>query len=113
MNEGWYNNEYLAIFSQAESSIAAEKYKLDLYLPGYTLIGLRDWDDFIVVSPAGVMCSLPTVPTDVARAESFTLSASVALEPDARFTGKIEWYVKPLIFGGEPNDKEKCLVGDS
>jgi hypothetical protein len=106
MNEGWYNDEYLVIFSQAESNRAAEKYKLAQYLPGHTLVGLRNWDDFIVVSQAGGMCSLPTVPIDLARSESFTLSASVALELDARLTGKIKWYVKPLVFGGEPNDKE-------
>jgi hypothetical protein len=31
------------------------------------------------------------------------------LEPDLRFTGKIKWYTKPLIFGGDASDPQHTL----
>jgi len=106
MNEGWHNDEYLVLLSQAESVTATAKYKLPQYLPGHTLVGFRGWDDFIVLSSAGVMCSVPTVPLDASRSEPFGLPDSRTLKPDARFEGKIKWYIKPLVFGGDPQDKD-------
>ena len=105
MNEGWLNDEYLVLFSEAESTSVSSKYKLSQYLPGYTLIGLRGWDDFIVINSAGAMCSLPTVPLDSTRVEPFALPKEISLKPDDRFTGKIKWYLKPVVFGGDPQDK--------
>jgi len=58
MNEGWLNDEYLIVFSEAESTAASSKYKLSQYLSGYTLVGLRGWDDFIVINPSGAMCTM-------------------------------------------------------
>jgi len=105
MNEGWLNDDYLILFSEAESASASSKYKLSQYLPGYVLVGLRGWDDFIVINSTGAMCSLPTVPLDPTMAAPFSLPENLALESDGRFTGKIKWYLKPLIFGGDPQDK--------
>lgn len=28
------------------------------------------------------------------------------LEPDSRLAGKIKWYIKPLIFGGDPESED-------
>ncbi len=105
MNEGWNHHEYLVLFSQAECSGAMEKYKFAQYMPGYTLVGLRGWDEFIVANAAGSTYSLPTVPLEAKGVEPFDLTDSLVLEPDARFAGKIKWYLKPLIFGGDPEDK--------
>lgn len=105
MKEGWLNDEYLVVFSEAESASASSRYKLSQFLPGYTLIGLRGWDDFIAIDSAGAMCSLPTVPLDPKRVAPFALPQDLSLKPDARFTGKIKWYVKPVAFGGNPQDK--------
>jgi hypothetical protein len=102
MNEGWQNEDYLIVLTQDESSAAMTAYGFDQYLPGYTLLGLRSWDDFIVVSPAGEMFTLPTVPLNVSNAAPFTLPQQISLKADNRFTGKIKWYVKPLVFGGDP-----------
>jgi hypothetical protein len=106
MTEGWLNDEYLVLFSQEESISLSSKYKFPSFLPGYTLVGLRGWDDFIVIDPAGAMSSLPTVPLDAAARTEFSLPDSCSLEPDGRFIGKIKWYVKPLVFGGNPEDKD-------
>lgn len=105
MNEGWLNDEYMVLFTEAESVSASSKYKLSQYLPGYTLVGLRSWDDFIVISSAGAMCSLPTIPIDPKMAVPFSFPENLSLESDERFTGKIKWYLKPLIFGGDPQDE--------
>jgi hypothetical protein len=111
MKEGWYGDEYLAIFSEVESKVASRKYDLARRLPGYALIGLRFWDDFIVVNPAGASLSLPTLPLDASRVEKFALpDASFSLRPDPRFTGKIRWYAKPLVFGGEPTPENTSWV---
>lgn len=106
MNEGWQNDTYFVILTQDESSAAMSAYGFDRYLPGYTLIGLKDWDDFIVINQAGVMLTLPTVPLDPCYAAPFALPQPISLEPDNRLTGKIKWHLKPLVFGGDPGDKE-------
>jgi hypothetical protein len=105
MTEGWLNDEYLILFSEEESNSLSGKYKLAKYLPGHTLIGLRFWDDFIVIDADGAMRSLPTLPLDSGSAASFALPNDFSLKPDDRFSGKIRWFVEPLIFGGDPKDK--------
>jgi hypothetical protein len=109
MNEGWYEGEYLMIFSQAEAVAAQARYNLVAYLPGYSLVGLRGWDDVIVINPVGIMCSLPTVPLEAQEAVPFELPAPLPLEADARFAGKIKWYVKPLVFGGDARDEGNTI----
>lgn len=109
MNEGWLNDEYLVVFSEAESTSASSKYKLSQYLSGYKLVGLLGWDDFIVINSSGAMCSLPTVPLDPTMATPFSLPESLSLQSDERFTGKIKWYLKPLIFGGDAQDKSNLV----
>lgn len=105
MQEGWLDEEYLVIFSAEESGVLAERYRFELYLPGYRLVGLRFWDDFIVIDPKGGMASLPTVPLDPANAAPYSLPNEVSLEADDRFTGRLKWYVNPLVFGGDPQDQ--------
>ena len=53
MEEGWYEKDYLVIFCEDESNDKTQQYKLAEYLPGYRVIGLRGWDDFIVMDGAG------------------------------------------------------------
>jgi hypothetical protein len=105
MIEGWFSDEYLVLFSDEERTSVCAKYRLSQYLSGYTLVGLRSWDDFIVMNTAGAIFSLPTVPLDPARVAPFVLPENVAPEQDARFTRKIKWYLKPLVFGCDANDK--------
>jgi hypothetical protein len=106
MTEGWLNNEYLVFFSEKENAELSSAYKFSEYLPGFTLVGLRGWDDFIVIDPKGAMCSVPSVPLDPNVTEEFGLPDNLSLVPDDRFTGKLKWYKKPLIFGGDPQDKD-------
>jgi hypothetical protein len=102
--EGWLDDEYLVLFSEAERSVQAERYGISEALPGCILVGLRGWDEFIVLDEAGRMLSLPTMPLVLANATPFTLPCSFDLAADSRFADKIKWYVKPLVFGGDVED---------
>ena len=97
MNEGWQNDDYFIVFTEDESLAAMKAYRFDHHLPGYTLLGLRGWDDFIVINSSGVIFTIPTLPLDASYAAPFALPQQISLEPDERFAGKIKWYTKPLV----------------
>lgn len=105
MNEGWQNDDYLIVLTQDESFAAMKAYRFDHYLRGYTLLGLKSWDDFVVINSCGVMSTVPTLPLDVSCIAPYELPQQISLEPDEQFTGKIKWYVKPLACGGDPTDQ--------
>lgn len=106
MNEGWLNDDYLILFSEAEIDDASKKYGIAQSLPGYSVLGLLGWDDFIVRDPSGRTYLVPTVPIDKQYLKGFILPRTVTLKSDGRFKEKIKWYVKPLVFGGDPDEKE-------
>ena len=79
-------------------------------LPGYRVIGLRGWDDFIVEDTLGLTFTAPTVPGDLKYLAPYLLpSGGCSLQPDERLTGKIKWYVTPIVFGGDPRLKENIV----
>ena len=50
MIEGWYNDDYLVLFEEQEEAVRMTGiYGVRENLPGYTVVGLRGWDDFIVM----------------------------------------------------------------
>jgi len=104
MTEGWYFDDYLVLLSLAERSRAAENYRLAEYLPDSELLGLRNWDDFILRSHSGEVFCAPTVPLCGKYSSPYSLPESRELTPDSRIAGKIKWYVKPLIFGGSATE---------
>jgi len=103
MNEGWSNDDYLVLFSEEESVAKTTQYKLAASLPGYRIVGLKGWDDFIVIGSTGKLFSVPTVPVISKHLEPFSLSAQPKLKADDRFYGKVKWYIKPIAFGGDMN----------
>jgi len=105
MTEGWLGDEYLMLLSEDESASYSARCEFESLLPGYTLIGFRSWDDFIVIGKDGGIYSLPTIPALESDRVGFSLPSGLALRLDTRFVGKIKWYVKPLCFGGEVDDK--------
>jgi hypothetical protein len=108
MREGWNNDDY---WSLCEDHKEAERltaiYGLADYLPGYFIVGLKGWDDFILCDNEARYFSVPTVPLERARLAPFRFPAeSLRLAFDERFTKKIKWYVKPILFGGDPLAEE-------
>jgi hypothetical protein len=98
MREGWHD-DYLVLLSDQESSDASRGYEIQKFLPGYQIAGLRGWDDFIVRDASGGVFTVPTVPMDPQYLAAWTPPPdSALLEPDSRFTGKIKWYTKPIVF---------------
>ena len=103
MNEGWFGDDYLILFGESEVAIESERYDLSRLLPGYQVLGLRTWDDFILRDSQGKTFSIPTVPLDLRYLAPYVITARTEdLIPDARFRGKIKWYVKPIVFSGDP-----------
>ena len=104
MREGWYGDEYLILFDESEALSASERYDTTQLLPGYRVVGLRGWDDFILQDSNGATYTVPTLPAIPAYLEPYGLPPTgSALILDDRCQNKIKWYVKPVVFGGDPH----------
>jgi hypothetical protein len=107
MKEGWIGDDYLVLFDESEVSTITDRYALSQLLPGYQVLGLRGWDDFIVRDSQRRTFSLPTVPLDLKYLAPYSIPGRTDdLQPDARFSGKIKWYVMPIVLGGDASAKE-------
>ncbi|MCL4693713.1 MAG: hypothetical protein KJ060_14530 [Candidatus Hydrogenedentes bacterium] len=109
MIEGWLEDVYLVLFSEAEIDDVSSRYDIERSLPGYVVLGLWGWDDLVVRDHSGNVYTIPTVPLDQRYLQKAEVPETLNLEPDARFKGKIKWYVKPLAFGGDPGAKENLV----
>jgi hypothetical protein len=106
MKEGWIGEDYLILFDEFEIENTVKLYSLSELLPGYQALGLLGWDDLIVRDSHGNTFSIPTVPLDQRYLAPYIVpDIPENLSPDERFLGKIEWYEKPVIFGGDPKGK--------
>jgi len=106
MVEGWHGEDYIVLFADEEASATASACGFNTALPGFSVLGLRGWQDFIVQDEAGATFTIPSVPLDTRYLASFNLPVPYDLEPDPRLTGKVKWLVKPLIFGGSSDAEE-------
>ena len=103
MREGWYEDNYLVLFEDRAESLA-ELYGLSQALPGYRLVGLLSWADFLVQDSRGAQYTVPTVPMLLQKLKPCHMTAAPkALRPDDRISGKVKWYLQPVVFGGDPN----------
>lgn len=110
MIEGWCGNDHLILFNEAEIASALDRYAVSQLLPGYKVIGLRGWDDFVVEDSSGATFCVPTVPAVAEQLSPYALpSAGSTLSPNDRCHGKIKWYVKPIVFGGDPQSEAKII----
>jgi hypothetical protein len=112
VKEGWVGDVYLILFDESEAANLSELYGFFEMLPGYQVLGLRGWDDFIVRDSEQRIFSVPTIPLDRHHLSPFAIPGRIDnLHPDARLHGRIKWYVKPIVFGGDPGLGEKvCWV---
>lgn len=110
MIEGWYGDNHLILFDDAEVASASDRYGTSQFLPGYRVIGLRGWDDFILKDSKGGTYTVETVPAISKYISPYTLPpAGSTLRADDRFQGRIKWCVKPVVFGGDPNLGENVV----
>jgi hypothetical protein len=107
VREGWVGDDYLMLFEDDELDAASADYSFPDLLPGYKLVGLRGWDDFIVDDNAGNLFTVPVVPVNTIHLAPFQLPGlDESWVAEERFAGKIKWYVNPLIFGGDPSSPQ-------
>ncbi len=111
MIEGWHNNDYLVLREDEEEALRlTEAYGIRQHLPDCTFVGLTGWDDFILIDAKGKYFKSPTVPVDQKYLEPIDYAVdATAIKPDQRFTKKVKWYVKPIVFGGDPRAKENVV----
>jgi hypothetical protein len=106
VKEGWWKGSYYILFDDGEVQQMTALYGIERYLPGYTLIGLKGWDDFIVGDARKSVYAVPTVPVSPRHLEALeTPTAREALERDPKWEGKIKWWITPIVFGGNPKDE--------
>ena len=111
MREGWVEDDYLILFDGNELETRADNYMFSSLLPGYKLLGLRAWHHFIVDDSAGNLFTVPTIPVDEQYLAPFRLpGVDRAWTTDERLSGKVKWYVKPLILGGDASDENQTWV---
>jgi hypothetical protein len=102
MREGWYKDEYLILFDEAEHASMTSAYAVNQRLPGYIVIGLRGGDDFLLRNRSGDIFTVRTVPAVPQYIAPFQLPSDPgALKRDKHFEGRIKWYLTPLVFGGD------------
>jgi hypothetical protein len=102
MDEGWYEDDYLILFAGQEVPRATDRYGIAAALPGFQVVGLRGWDNLIVRDESGQAFSVPAIPCNAKYLAPFHVPAEPwQLAKDASVAGKIKWYVKPLVFGGD------------
>jgi hypothetical protein len=103
MIEGWDGEQYLIVLDETEIPEWTNRYEVGTYLPGHEVAGLLSWDDFIVRASSGEQFTVPTVPLDTHYLAPLSINlAAKQLRPEPRLSGKIKWYVKPIVFGGDP-----------
>ncbi len=97
MTEGWYGDDYLVLFEQKAPSLE-RAYGLSEALPGYHLVGLRGWDDFIVEDSRGARFTVPTVPLLSRHLRPFPTSIlQLKAASDEAVAGRIRWYITPVV----------------
>jgi hypothetical protein len=108
MKDGWYNDDYYVLYEdQEEARLATARYRLQDYLPAYSIVGLKGWDDFILCDLQSIYYTVPTVPLIREDLKPFSFPAEpLKLVGDQRFAGRIKWYIKPIVFGGSPTQEE-------
>jgi hypothetical protein len=100
MREGWLGDVYVVFFEGDEVVALTERYGLTHTLPGYRVLGLRGWNDFIVADESGRTFVVPVVPAIKGHLEPMPIRCDAPLFPDEGLRGKVKWYVTPLVLGG-------------
>lgn len=111
MTEGWWNGAYYVLFDPQDAPHVDRVYGFSSLLPGMIPVGLKFWDDLLILDTAtGEHFSVPTVPLDRRHLQPEPLVPTAAsLQPDARLQGRIRWFVTPLVFGGDPKDAANTI----
>jgi hypothetical protein len=110
MTEGWIDNTYYIFFDSIEETAVTLAYHLGEYLPGFFLTGIKGWDELILRDSSGKHFLIPSLPLDKRFLEQYDFKIDPKkIITDDKLTGKIRWYIKPLIFGGDAVSEANIL----
>lgn len=108
--EGWNGNEYVVLFGESDISLMSKRYRIQEFLPDHVVVGISGWDDLIIRATCGATYRVPCVPLITEYVEPYVVPTDASkLEQDERFTGKIKWYINPIVFGGSPDSDENMV----
>jgi hypothetical protein len=109
MREGWHNGDYLVLFDDVAQANA--RYEAQSFLPGFDLVGLHNWEEFIVRGPSGSVHLVPTVPLAAEHLHRYVLRVTdAALVCDPTLSGRYRWRLKPVAFGGDPSAPDNVAL---
>lgn len=100
--EGWFDEQYFILFSPDEYEKAGSLYRLSEEIGPALVVGMRGWDDLLIRGADGESFSVPMLPMSQSLIARCSISGHEDLEPDPGVEGRYRWYVKPLLFGGDP-----------
>jgi hypothetical protein len=106
MKEGWNSDKYWILFNKEEIPIITRRYNIEKFIKGYKIIGLMNWEDFILEDKNGKHYLMPTIPIDLKHIKAIEYSEITEFKEARKYKGKIKWYIKPIIFLGNPDDKK-------
>jgi len=111
MKHFWVDDIHYNLFEE-EEHLLISKYKIDLYISGYKLIGLIGWDEFLLEKDKKYF-KVPTVPIDINNLEEISDICKLnELTNKESIYDKIKWYTKPIVFGGNPKDEKNIIWVD-
>ena len=91
--EGWSGDQYYTLFEGADHDAITQAYGVDKLLPGYIVVGLVGWDDFLLVKDGEYFTS-PTIPAVAEYVVPFSSNdLPTSLESDPPRVGTVKWYV--------------------
>jgi hypothetical protein len=113
MREGWHEETYWIVFDKGETKDITNAYGLAEFLPGYIVVGLLGWNDFVITDGCGALFRVPTIPLSFKYVEPLLSNPDFSeLASDDRYAGKIKWHIQPLVFGGSPSSDDNLTWVD-
>ena len=100
MREGWLDDEYLILFEERSASFEKD-YGFSYLLPGFRLIGIHGWDEFLVEDKGRNLFTVPTVPLLRKHLAPFKFEKSLETSsPMIRFVERLSGMSRRLFLAG-------------
>ena len=110
-SEGWSFDTYYIFFKKSDYDSFTIGYGINKHFPELKVVGLIDWDTFILKQSKKIYFTCPCLPTTKSGlAKLSKASLPTKLEKDPRFTDKVLWRVQPIIFGGSPDSEDNMAL---
>lgn len=102
--QGWLGDRHYLLFNEPSRVEITKGYNLAVLLPGFTAIGIADFEDLLVLDHQGQAWATPLIPIDPKGLSQVSPPELHQLEPDICEPDLLRFRVHPLRFGGDPTD---------